>query len=82
MSRTEVHTISATYDVNVIKEAIAVAESKGATQMVYETSGDKMWHFEWIRFYKELSIEEVLMEKKKKLQTEINEINNKLLNEM
>ena len=58
-------------DLNLIKEAIIKAEKLGATIMEIENSGDKIWNYEWLTFYKVISNEE-------RKQEEIQNLENKL----
>ena len=58
-------------DLKLIKEAIIKAEKLGATIMEIENSGDKIWNYEWLTFYKVISNEE-------RKQEEIQNLENKL----
>ena len=58
-------------DLKLIKEAIIKAEKLGATIMEIENSGDEIWNYEWLTFYKVISNEE-------RKQEEIQNLENKL----
>ena len=58
-------------DLKLIKEAIIKAEKLGATIMEIENSGDEIWNYEWLTFYKVISNEECKQE-------EIQDLENKL----
>lgn len=62
------------YSIDNFIKLLEHAKQQGATNFKFRTSGDKMWPFEWITFFKEISDTDVKKEKIDKLQQEIDRL--------
>lgn len=62
------------FNISDFEKYLEIAKTKGADCFKVESSGDPMWRYEWIRFYKTLSDEDIKQEKIKKLEIELQKL--------